>query len=311
MGVRAASGRERARALAAIALLATSLVACGSDAPRSAATTLPPVTTASRPTSPVAVPITAPAAALTSTVVVTLPPTTAAVGSTQPAVTLPPTTVPLTTAAASTAPTNVELTVATVTPPSAGTTAPAAAPTPTTSSAPIVVDGLALAPCIDADHFEVDQRAPRGQVALFQYTLDRLGYDPGDIDGYFGPNTMQAGAEEILDHSPQSGRELFLDDGVIAIPAFRRLGIACPGGVNVSDRRGSAPPVLELRLAVVAVHQGDEVDRDLLRARRLALAVVRARAEVLVHRLDHRLDPPEPLGLTLRQQVEVGDLRAR
>ena len=37
--------------------------------------------------------------------------------------------------------------------------------------------------------------------------------------------------------------------------------------------------LLELRLDVVAVQQRDEVDRDLLRARGLALAVVRARAE--------------------------------
>jgi uncharacterized protein (DUF305 family) len=42
-----------------------------------------------------------------------------------------------------------------------------------------------------------------------------------------------------------------------------------------------------LRLAVVAVHHGDEVDRDLLRARLLALAVVRAGAEELLHRVDH------------------------
>ena len=48
--------------------------------------------------------------------------------------------------------------------------------------------------------------------------------------------------------------------------------------------------------------------RDLLRARRLALAVVRARAEVLLHRLDHRLDAAVALGLALRQQVEVRDL---
>ena len=46
--------------------------------------------------------------------------------------------------------------------------------------------------------------------------------------------------------------------------------------------------LLELRLDVVAVHQRDEVDRDRLRARGLALAVVRARAEVRLHRLDHR-----------------------
>ena len=49
--------------------------------------------------------------------------------------------------------------------------------------------------------------------------------------------------------------------------------------------------VLELGLHVVAVHERDEVDRDLLRARRLALAVVRARAEPPLHLLDHRRRP--------------------
>ena len=48
----------------------------------------------------------------------------------------------------------------------------------------------------------------------------------------------------------------------------------------------------------------------LLRAGRLALAVVRARPEVLVHRLDHRLGAAEALGLALREQVEVGELGA-
>src|SRR5690606_29907192 len=41
--------------------------------------------------------------------------------------------------------------------------------------------------------------------------------------------------------------------------------------------------VLELGLHVVAVHVGDEVDRDLLRAGLLALAVVGAGAEEVLH----------------------------
>src|SRR5438270_2411550 len=69
--------------------------------------------------------------------------------------------------------------------------------------------------------------------------------------------------------------------------------------------------VLDLRLAVVAVHVGDEVEADLLRTRRVALAVVRARAEPALHLLHHALDARPPLGLTLRQHVEVGDLGRR
>ena len=42
---------------------------------------------------------------------------------------------------------------------------------------------------------------------------------------------------------------------------------------------------LNLRHDVVAVHAGDEVDGDLLRADRLALAEHRAAAEVLLHHL--------------------------
>src|SRR5690606_9318451 len=44
------------------------------------------------------------------------------------------------------------------------------------------------------------------------------------------------------------------------------------------------------------------------RAGLLALAVVGAGPEVLLHRLHHRLGAPPPLRLALRQQVEVGDL---
>src|SRR5690606_10722767 len=69
--------------------------------------------------------------------------------------------------------------------------------------------------------------------------------------------------------------------------------------------------VLELGLQIVGVHHGDEVDRDRLRARGLALAVVRARAEVLVHRLDHQLDALVALRLPLREQVEMAHLGRR
>ena len=60
----------------------------------------------------------------------------------------------------------------------------------------------------------------------------------------------------------------------------------------------------------VAVHPRDDVDADLLRARRLALAEVRAVAEALgVHLRDHRERTAVALGLALRQEAEVRDLR--
>src|SRR5690625_3266716 len=70
-------------------------------------------------------------------------------------------------------------------------------------------------------------------------------------------------------------------------------------------------PILTLGLDVVAVHVGDEVDRDLLRARLLALAMVGARTEELLHGLDHGLGAGPALGLPLRQLVEVLDLGRR
>ena len=59
----------------------------------------------------------------------------------------------------------------------------------------------------------------------------------------------------------------------------------------------------------VSIKLRDVFDAYALRTRFLALTVVGARAEVLVHRLDHRFDALVPLGLTLGKQVQVGDLR--
>ena len=64
------------------------------------------------------------------------------------------------------------------------------------------------------------------------------------------------------------------------------------------------------RAEVVAIHAGDRVDADLLRARLLALAVQRAAAEMLeVHLLHHRERASVALRLALRQDAEVGHLR--
>ena len=98
------------------------------------------------------------------------------------------------------------------------------------------------------------------------------------------------------------------DDGEVT--ATRRAGAAHRRALTAQVRRELAA-VLDLGGAVVGVHQRDHVEGDRLRARRLALAVVGARAEVLLHRLDHRLGAGEAFGLALRQQVEVGDLGRR
>jgi len=72
-----------------------------------------------------------------------------------------------------------------------------------------------------------------------------------------------------------------------------------PGFLN--EKRQARLPrelaVLELRLDVVAVQEGDEVDADLLGARGLALAVVGAAPEQLLHGVDHGGDALEPLRL--------------
>src|SRR4051794_38552640 len=75
--------------------------------------------------------------------------------------------------------------------------------------------------------------------------------------------------------------------------------------IIVSARLPHEAAVLDLGLAVVAVHVGDEVEADLFGAGLVALAVVRARAEPALHLLDHALDARPPLGLTLREGVEV------
>src|SRR6187551_1772300 len=72
-------------------------------------------------------------------------------------------------------------------------------------------------------------------------------------------------------------------------PPGYRLFRCRSSSVDIVALAGSDPrqrlAVLELRLQIVGVHRGDRVDRDLLRTCRFALAVVRARSEVLVHLL--------------------------
>ena len=67
-------------------------------------------------------------------------------------------------------------------------------------------------------------------------------------------------------------------------------------------------PVGQLGLEEITVHHGDEVDRDLLGACFLSLAVVRAGTEEQLHGLHHVLGALVALGLALGEQVEVRQL---
>ena len=68
------------------------------------------------------------------------------------------------------------------------------------------------------------------------------------------------------------------------------------------------PAVFDFRLDVVTVHEGNPVDGDGLGASLLALTMIGARAEVLLHRFHHGFGALVPLGLALWEQIEVGDL---
>lgn len=88
-----------------------------------------------------------------------------------------------------------------------------------------------LAKCV-ADELSFAMDGHEDEVALYQYTLKRLGYDPGDIDGIFGETTWESAQDEIADNGVSTDGngnfvEIFWDDGTILRPAFVRLGIAC------------------------------------------------------------------------------------
>jgi hypothetical protein len=103
----------------------------------------------------------------------------------------------------------------------AATAATALPATPAPTAAPLVI-----APCVTAA-IDESTTGRRGEVALYQQTLKNLGYDPGGVDGFFGPKTTDAAFAEIGDNG--SLGEIFPDPPVaILFSAFQRLGIACP-----------------------------------------------------------------------------------
>src|SRR5512133_443456 len=99
---------------------------------------------------------------------------------------------------------------------------------------------------------------------------------------------------------------------------------ACAPRPTGARSASAAAPMLRVRLPApvptcnggapdeVRVHAGDRIDADLLWARLLALAEPGAAAEELgVHLRDHAERAAIPLGLPLREEAQVGDLRGR
>jgi hypothetical protein len=146
-------------------------------------------------------------------------------GSEPPATAAPETTAePVTTAAP-------ETTAAPVT-----TAAPETTAAPATTGAPETTApttaALVPAPCMKwpGENMSSDTQGRRDEIALFQQTLRDSGYDPGEIDGYFGPNTWTAAGEQMFDSVGPAGLavDLLDDSQEILSPFFQRLGIVCP-----------------------------------------------------------------------------------
>src|SRR5258706_13400427 len=80
---------------------------------------------------------------------------------------------------------------------------------------------------------------------------------------------------------------------------------------HAGDHQGFSVSMPE-RWYQIAVHPADEFERYLLRTHYRALAMIRATAEALVrHRGHHAESPLVALRLTLRQRIQMSNLRGR
>lgn len=124
-----------------------------------------------------------------------------------------------------------------------------------------VPDTYPTAECIASELLYVNMTGKRDEIALYQRTLVAAGYDPGDVDGYFGEKTWRAGTQESLDHSPHGDVyvELWLDGGEVLRPAFERLGIACETSSTDAPCLGADEAFNILSLNDVPVDYVDEV----------------------------------------------------
>lgn len=83
--------------------------------------------------------------------------------------------------------------------------------------------------CVHASINPYTVQGPDRDVMALQAGLLHAGFDPGDIDGYYGPNTssaVTAYASSITGDMPYN--LIWIDEGAIVYPLFARLGVACP-----------------------------------------------------------------------------------
>lgn len=140
------------------------------------------------------------------------------------------------TAAESTPSTNAVVPVretATPRPSAATTVAQTAVNVPTTSTAlsPVVDETQTQAACVSGT-LQYQSPGRRDEVALYQQTLKNNGYYFAEVDGLFGPATLNAAMAEIRDNGvivDSAGEfvDVNTDDATILPPTFERLTIAC------------------------------------------------------------------------------------
>ena len=102
---------------------------------------------------------------------------------------------------------------------SSGTTADSTGARPSTEVAPCVASGV----------ISIGMDGPNPEVALLQTRLTELGYNPGDIDGYFGESTWGATVVSQVQYSDgtSGGNGVFADEQTLLEPVFERLNISC------------------------------------------------------------------------------------
>ena len=100
---------------------------------------------------------------------------------------------------------------------------------------------VALASCVGVSELSPVSGSV-GEVALYQQTLKNRGFDPGDVDGRFGPNTFSAGLAEVTANGTGGfGVDVFPDDSAILGATLVRLGIACNGSAPAPPAPTSPP----------------------------------------------------------------------
>jgi GDSL-like Lipase/Acylhydrolase family/Putative peptidoglycan binding domain len=96
-------------------------------------------------------------------------------------------------------------------------------------SSSMTAEGVEVAGCVSEGNMFVGMDGPDPEVARLQERLEEFGYDPGDVDGYFGESTWVAAAESQVEFSDGSagGNGVFADEQALLEPYFERLGISC------------------------------------------------------------------------------------